>query len=453
MSDALPLPPRPDLEQYRKLAKDLQRACRSTEPSAISDWAADWVRTLAALRRRDGRRIRAEVARHWWDTPDEVAREAAAIERRWQQLTATPPRAGRCQLSDAQFFIAREHGFASWPAFAAHLNDLAYDDSPVAVFESAVDAIVAGDTTTLEALLRAHPGVARARSTRDHRSTLLHYVSANGVEDFRQQTPPNIVAITSLLLAAGAEVDAASEAYGGGSTTLGLVATSVHPKEAGVQMALLELLLDHGANVNRPGVAGNQHSIVWGSLANGQGRAAQFFADRGAPLTLREAAGVGRLDVVRRSFNEQGHPQPGVSEEELAESLRYACGYGHTEVARFLLERGADPNVANQQGEATLHWAMWGPHVEIVEMLLARGVRVDVNDGARQATPLDWAIWAWGRASNAYERDRARQAAALLVRAGAVPALEPLDPGLVDAISADAEMMRALGRSTDLRAT
>jgi hypothetical protein len=91
MSDALPLPPRPNLEQYRKLAKDLQRACRSTEPRAIRDWAADWVSTLASLRRRDARRIRAEVAQHWWDTPDEVARAAGAIERQWQRLTATPP--------------------------------------------------------------------------------------------------------------------------------------------------------------------------------------------------------------------------------------------------------------------------------------------------------------------------------------------------------------------------
>lgn len=444
MSDALPLPPRPNLEQYRKLAKDLQRACRSTEPTAIRDWAAGCVRTLAALRRRDGRRIRAEVTQRWWDTPDEVAR-AAGIERRWQRLTAAQPRAGRCQLTDAQFFIAREHGFASWPAFSAHLNGLAHDGSPVAVFESAVDAIVAGDVTTLKALLRAHPGLARARSTRDHRSTLLHYVSANGVEDFRQQTPPNIVAITSLLLAAGAEVDAASEAYGGGSTTIGLVATSVHPEEAGVQIALLELLLDHGAHVDQPGVAGNQLSIVWSCLANGQGRAAQFFADRGASLALREAAGVGRLDVVRRSFNEQGHPQPGVTEEELAEAVLYACGYGHAEIVRFLLQCGADPNVANQQGETTLHWAMWGPHVDIVDMLLARGVRVDVKDGARRATPLDWAIWAWGQASDADERDRACQAAALLVRAGARANLERFDSSLVEAITADARMMGALG--------
>ena len=47
MSDAHPLPPRPDLEQYRKLAKDFQRACRSTEPDAFRVCAVRWLETLA----------------------------------------------------------------------------------------------------------------------------------------------------------------------------------------------------------------------------------------------------------------------------------------------------------------------------------------------------------------------------------------------------------------------
>jgi ankyrin repeat protein len=445
MSDALPLPPRPNLEQYRKLAKDLRRACRSTDPSAIRDWAAAWVRTLAALRRQSEPPA-VETPAPWRDLPDAAARQGATIERRWRELTAPPPRAGRCQLSDAQFFIAREHGFASWPAFVAHLAGLAVDESPVAVFEAAVDAIVTGDQARLGQLLRAHPGLARARSTRDHRSTLLHYVSANGVEDFRQQTPPNIVAIASLLLEAGADVDAASEAYGGGSTTLGLVATSVHPEEAGVQLALLELLLARGAHVEQPGQTGNQHSIVWGCLANGQGQAARFFADRGTPLTLREAAGVGRLDVVRRSFDATGHLIDGLSREELAVAFLYACGYGHTDVVQFLLDRGADPTVPNHRGETPLHWAMWGPHVDIVELLLARRVPLDVRDGARQATPLDWAVSAWARAATAAERAQAREAAARLVRAGAVPSLERFDARLIEAVDADADMRQALGR-------
>ena len=47
--DALPLPPRPNLEQYRKLAKDLVKACRSGDPTAIREWANEWIHALASL--------------------------------------------------------------------------------------------------------------------------------------------------------------------------------------------------------------------------------------------------------------------------------------------------------------------------------------------------------------------------------------------------------------------
>src|SRR5262249_38147585 len=155
--------------------------------------------------------------------------------------------------ASVQFFVARGHGFASWPKFARHLEGLARADSPVSTFEAAVDAIVNGDLSRLEKLLSENPELARARSTREHRSTLLHYVSANGVEDYRQKTPKNIVEITKLLLKAGADVNAESDAYGGRSTTLGLTATSWHPEKAGGQIPLMEMLIDHRAIIYGPG--------------------------------------------------------------------------------------------------------------------------------------------------------------------------------------------------------
>jgi hypothetical protein len=80
------------------------------------------------------------------------------------------------------------HGFASWPKFAKHVEELAHANTPVSKFEMAVDAIVSCDLARLKNLLSENPEVVHARSTREHRSTLLHYVSANGVEDFRQKT-------------------------------------------------------------------------------------------------------------------------------------------------------------------------------------------------------------------------------------------------------------------------
>src|SRR5205807_2098987 len=87
--------------------------------------------------------------------------------------------------------------------------------SDVHRFEAAVEAVINGDEASLRRMLAEHPDLAQARSSRtccfdppEHRATLLHYVAANGVENYRQKTPPNAVEITRLLLDAGADPNA-----------------------------------------------------------------------------------------------------------------------------------------------------------------------------------------------------------------------------------------------------
>src|SRR5262249_40021188 len=150
-------------------------------------------------------------------------------------------------------------------------------NSAVSRFEAAVEAIIAGELSTLAGLLGADPGLIRARSTRKHHATLLHYVGANGIEGFRQKTPKNAVKVAEMLLKAGAEVDAVAEMYGG-STTLGFVATSIHPLLADVQNALMTTLLEYGASIDHPRTAGNGHLAVNSCLANGRPEAALFLA-------------------------------------------------------------------------------------------------------------------------------------------------------------------------------
>lgn len=392
MSDALPLPPRPDIDHYRKLAKDLQRACRSGGSAAVHAWARHWVAALTRL-------LGASAE------PAAIDDGARGIERRWTKW-ATRERAERCLLTDARYFVALEHGFASWPTFVHHLAGLNDKGSQISLFEAATDAIVAGDAVALRALLRAHPGLTRARSTREHGSTLLHYVSANGVEDFRQKTPANIVELTQVLIEAGADVNAESTAYGGGSTALGLTATSMHPESAGVQTALLELLLRAGATTARD-------LTIRGCLANGQGDAARFFADRGLPMDLEEAAGVGRLDAVRRYVDADGTLHDGATQAQLESGFRYACGYGHIDVATFLLDAGVDPNVPNDAGQTALHWTAFGPHLEVARLLLARGARRGVRN-RDSVTPLDWAVRMLPRRTTAPARQRAEELVRLL---------------------------------------
>src|SRR4029077_1716809 len=84
--NASSLPEKPDLAQERKRAKDLLKALRSHESDAIA-------------------RFRSHHPRFADLTPD--ALHAADVK-----------------LSDAQWVIAREYGFPSWPSLRAHIEQV-----------------------------------------------------------------------------------------------------------------------------------------------------------------------------------------------------------------------------------------------------------------------------------------------------------------------------------------
>ncbi|HQW67868.1 MAG TPA: hypothetical protein PLJ23_12560, partial [Gemmatimonadales bacterium] len=97
--DVLPLPPRPDLGQYRTRAKELAAACTAGD-TALLTWASKWIAALDRLQ------------------PDHARTLPRDIERRTHQVVQFArdqmPKAD-CSLAKAQFVMARAHGFASWP--------------------------------------------------------------------------------------------------------------------------------------------------------------------------------------------------------------------------------------------------------------------------------------------------------------------------------------------------
>ena len=359
--DALPQSPNPNAEQYRKLAKDLAKVCKAGSPDGIRNWTSAFVQQLVQLSGLEtSPNLPIEVSR-WIDQVTEFAARTLLHGER------------KCSLTSAQFVIARSLGFTNWPSLVSHVEEMMYRTSAVSEFEAAADAIVIGDLKALKGLLTRNPDLIRQRSTREHRATLLHYASANGVEGYRQKTPRNIVEIARFLLESGADVDAEADVYGGGSTTLGLAATSVHPELVGVQEPLLQLLLDYGAQIEKPNLAGNGHSAVVACLANGRAKAAVFLASRGANLNLESAAGVGWLDIVKTFFHADGTLREPATKRELQAGFLWACMYGHEEVATFLLEHGADFRNAANTGATGLHWAAGGGHLGIVRRLLDLG--------------------------------------------------------------------------------
>ncbi|MDP9172020.1 MAG: ankyrin repeat domain-containing protein, partial [Acidobacteriota bacterium] len=339
----------------------------------IPDWAARWFETYAARH--------ADVEAGLRGLPvTQPLRESVRLEeldRIEKNIRVSPLARPGAKLADAQFFIARAHGFESWPKFASHFQSVG--------FEAAADAAISGDVETLRRLLNEDPRLVHTRSHRSHHAPLLHYIAANGVEDFRQKTPPNVLAIARLLLEAGADVNAESDAYGGGCTALSLAATSLHPERAGVQEELLQLLLDHGARIDKP-------DAVAACLANGRGRAAEFLASRGARLNLETAAGAGRLDVVETFFRPDGSLDPATPPRQVQRGFLWACMYGRQDVVEFLLDHGADLRDPADLGATGLHWAA-GAHLNIVRLLLQRGAPLEVTN-KWGGTVLEHAVWA-----------------------------------------------------------
>ncbi len=411
--DVLPLPPRPDLGQYRTRAKELVVAATAGD-TALLHWASEWIAALD--------RLQPEVSR---TAPTEM-------ERRAHQLvhfarTQLPP--AHPALNKAQFVLARAHGFASWPRMVQHIEELTQATSSISAVERAADAVVDGDVTTLAELLRADPSLVRARSDRDHRATLLHYVAANGVENYRQRTPRNIEAVTTLLLDAGAEVDAEADVYGGGATTFALVVTSSHPRAAGVQNTLADLLLARGARMPA--------GIVHYCLMNGCPEAAAHLATRGAKLDLVGAAGIGRVDAITAAFAGGGRP----SLADQGAAMAMAGWYGEREAVACLLDHGADPAARRpKEGQTALHMAAYCGHAELVDLLIARAAPLDVVDAVFGTSPLVWAFHAWlkeGRADAAPYIRIVRT----LVEAGA-----RVEPGWLDhdRLRAEVELYAAL---------
>jgi hypothetical protein len=362
--DALPLPPSPNLAYYTNLAAEL--LATSNDAAALHRWAARWLEDLA----------RAGIAARPPGWPEGFGSDPATLVAR---VHDDLPRS----LAAAHEIVAHFHGVTDWSALVAFVRDLGDATTDAARFEAAAEVVVGGERENLTALLHAYPFIVRTTSARRHRSTLLHYVAANGVEDFRQRTPPNIVEIARLLLDAGAEVDAPNDDYGRG-TALGLVATSAHPRQAGVQIPLMELLVGAGAAID--GLPGGWQPLS-AALSNGCPEAAAWLAERGARLTFASAAALGRVDLLEASFASAAPPPT----DEIRHAFRLACSHGRMPAAEFLLERGAE--LASADGRQTgLHLAAAGAHVETVRLLLTRGAPLEVKN-EHGGTVLDQALW------------------------------------------------------------
>lgn len=302
--------------------------------------------------------------------------------------------------------------------------------APTSPFAQAFAALEARDRRALAALLDADPDLVLARG--DGGNDLLGLAVSLGDEQG-----------VALLLERGAD-PARGNVHGW---------TPLHQATHLGNVGLTATLLSAGAPVasNARGDGGTPLAValLWGQRATAELVAA---AEGGlAPVNLRVAAGLGRLDLIERLVGPDGRLAPGagdgrgfyrphggfpawtpgdtpaeVRDEAVAWAARndraaavallaarggslerdvyrgtplaWAAACGALDAAARLIALGADPNGRTSFGgpghgedAAPLHLAAESGRVAMVELLLAAGADRTLRDGLHRATPAEWA--------------------------------------------------------------
>jgi hypothetical protein len=286
---------------------------------------------------------------------------------------------GRITLADVQLVIAREHGFASWARFKNYL-----------LFRRAVNLVDAGETELLDEFLATNRILSYHCYDGDwyeegyfRGAALLNHVAGNRI---RCPLPSNVIDVAKTLLNQGADPNVATDA---GWTTIGLILTGKQVADAGVGVALIDVLKGAGARDDL-----ERGDILTDPLWNGGRATAEELVRRGTQMDLRHAAALGRLDDLRRMLKVE------VSRSLMEEALIYASHQGEETSARILIEHGATGDILIQStgrmpgyaARATaLHMAAWSGRAGIVRLLLDNGADATVIEPTYHGTALGWA--------------------------------------------------------------
>ena len=162
--------------------------------------------------------------------------------------------------------------------------------------EELVLAIITGDTDTVASLLAANPDLANHRLPGNDRS-MLHYAT-----DWPGHYP-NVATTIGLLVAAGADPDAAMPP----GDSPGVAETPLHWAASSDDVAAVRALLDAGATVDAlGGIFGGCTPFVEATIFEQYG-AAQLLLDGGATNWLPGAAALGHADMVAGFFDDDGN--------------------------------------------------------------------------------------------------------------------------------------------------
>ncbi len=226
------------------------------------------------------------------------------------------------------------------------------------------------DLKTTELLLRAG---ADASAANVDKATPLLLAAMNGN-----------AAIIDRLIEAGADPNAPVAVYG--DTPL-MVAARTGRTEA------VRMLLKRGANVNARETGGGTTPLMW-AVAEGHIEAARILLDAGADIDARSyfvPTGTGPGFMGAAPVPPAPDQKPIARGSGWLTPLMFAAREGNLEMARLLIEAGADRNVVAGDGKNALALAIFNGHYALASGLIDHGINVNQAD-AERFTPLFWAV-------------------------------------------------------------
>ncbi len=170
------------------------------------------------------------------------------------------------------------------------------------------------------------------------------------------------------------------------------------------------LMLELGAPIDAEMDWGST-PLQWAGIL-GSANVGRLLLDAGAVPSLYDAAGLGRLDLVRGFFEGRGTPRPGAAGPGhaqlpdgswvktppatdptaiVSEAFYLACRNGNIDIARMLLARGAQIDHRGFFGAPGLHWAAINGHGATVRWLLDEGADPAVHDVEFDSDAAGWA--------------------------------------------------------------
>ena len=249
-------------------------------------------------------------------------------KRRLEELRKQNPSA---QLADAQFALAKEHGFPSWRALKAHIDSLTMEGQ---LFNAARD----GDVAILSSLLDRHPEKLHARM-KPYEWSLLHMAAHNGR-----------LAAVDLLLTRGLDPNTREK----GDNTY-----AMHWAAAAGHLDVVRRLADAGGDVIGHGDDHELEVIGWATCWEGaddeRHRAvADFLVSRGARHHIFSAIAMNLADEVRRiiAADPSALNRRQSRNENNRTPLHFAVFMNRQRMIALLLDLGADPLAVDGSGQS-----------------------------------------------------------------------------------------------------